>query len=308
MAIRTYDILLDSYNSTMPEPIVGRQGDKNGAVTLHVTITDRGTAVDLTGQTVNLIAETAQGTAVVADNAGVTLTDATNGRFDYAVPNALWSEAGKITKAYFSLNDTNGQQTTYDLIFIVKKAIDTSQNKADDYITIIDGTMKSLQQKIDAMNTDVQTILNAYNQGDFYNKKYIDDFANESSDTLNRELANYVTSTGEQTSGVSALNGASLNDVNWSKETIGKINILTVYFQMNATITSWQDKKLISIEALSEVPTAGTQTTTLSFSQEGKSYMIRIHPEDHSISIANNNDIDASNAFMTSSFWVMWFS
>ena len=116
MAIRTYDILLDSYNSTMPEPIVGRQGDRNGAVTLHVTITDRGTAVDLTGQTVNLIAETAKGTAVVADNAGVTLTDAVNGKFDYAIPNALWSEAGKIKKAYFSLNTSDGQQTTYDLM------------------------------------------------------------------------------------------------------------------------------------------------------------------------------------------------
>lgn len=174
MAIRTYGILLDSYNSTMPEPIVGRQGDKNGAVTLHVTITDRGTAVDLTGQTVNLIAETAQGTAVVADNAGVTLTDAVNGKFDYAIPNALWSEAGKITKAYFSLNDNDGQETTYDLIFMVKAAVDVTQDKADDYITVIDGTIRDLQSKVDAMNTDVQTILNAYNQGDFYSRDDID--------------------------------------------------------------------------------------------------------------------------------------
>jgi len=34
--------------------------------------------------------------------------------------------------------------------------------------------LQSLQQKIDAMNTDVQTILNAYNQGNFYNKGQID--------------------------------------------------------------------------------------------------------------------------------------
>ena len=163
MAIRTYDILLDSYNSTMPEPIVGRQGDRNGAVTLHVTITDRGTAVDLTGQTVNLIAETAQGTAVVADNAGATLIDAVNGKFDYAIPNALWSEAGKIKKAYFSLNNTDGQQTTYDLIFIVKKAIDISQEKADDYITVIDGTIRNLKTKVDA-------IYATYQAGDFYSK------------------------------------------------------------------------------------------------------------------------------------------
>lgn len=163
MAIRTYDILLDSYNSTIPEPIVGRQGDKNGAVTLHVTITDRGNPVSLSGEVINLVAETANGTAVIADNDGVTLTDAINGKFDYAIPNALWSESGKITKAYFSLNDTDGQQTTYDLIFIVKKAIDISQEKANDYVTIIDGTLRDLTEKVEAIN-------DAYNNGDFYNK------------------------------------------------------------------------------------------------------------------------------------------
>lgn len=163
MAIRTYDILLDSYNSTIPEPIVGRQGDKNGAVTLHVTITDRGTPVRLSGEVINLIAETASGTAVIADNDGVTFTDAINGKFDYAIPNALWSESGKITKAYFSLNDTDGQQTTYDLIFIVKKAIDISQNKADDYVTVIDGTLRELTEKVQAIN-------DAYNNSAFYNK------------------------------------------------------------------------------------------------------------------------------------------
>jgi len=168
MTIRSYDINLDSFNATIPEPIVGRQGDKNGAVTLHVSITDRGTAVDLTGQTINLMAETAKGTAVVADNLGVTLTDAINGKFDYAIPNALWSESGKITRAYFSLNDTDGQQTTYDLIFIVKKAIDISQDKADDYITIIDGTIRDLKSKIDA-------IYEEYQNGTFYSRNEVDD-------------------------------------------------------------------------------------------------------------------------------------
>ncbi|AVH85686.1 tail protein [Lactobacillus phage Silenus] len=167
MTIRSYDINLDSFNATIPEPVVGRQGDKNGAVTLHVSITDRGMAVDLTGQTINLMAETAKGTAIVADNLGVTLTDAVNGKFDYAIPNALWSESGKITRAYFSLNDADGQQTTYDLIFIVKKSIDISQDKADDYITIIDGTLRDLQTKIDA-------IYKEYQNGSFYSRNEID--------------------------------------------------------------------------------------------------------------------------------------
>ena len=148
MTIRSYDINLDSFNATIPEPIVGRQGDRNGAVTLNVTLSDRGNPIYLSGQTINLMAETANGTAIIADNGGVTITDATNGKFTYAVPNALWSEAGKIKNAYFSLTDNKGQQTTYDLIFIVKKAIDINQEKADDYIAVIDGTIRELKAKL----------------------------------------------------------------------------------------------------------------------------------------------------------------
>ncbi|YAB12824.1 BppU family phage baseplate upper protein [Lactiplantibacillus plantarum] len=169
MSIRSYEINLDSFSSLIPEPIVGRQGDKNGAVTLYVTVTDRGGAVDLTEQTINLMAKTAKGTAIIADNAGVIITDAVNGKFTYEIPNALWSEAGKIKDAYFSLNDKDGQQTTYDLIFIVKEAIDISQDKADDYITIIDGTLRDLQEKIDA-------IYDAYQTGAFYSRNEIDEF------------------------------------------------------------------------------------------------------------------------------------
>lgn len=168
MSIRSYEINLDSFSSLIPEPIVGRQGDKNGAVTLYVTVTDRGAAVDLTEETINLMAKTAKGTAIIADNAGVTITDAVNGKFTYEIPNALWSEAGKIKDAYFSLNDTDGQQTTYDLIFIVKKAIDISQDKADDYITIIDGTIRDLKTKVDA-------IYEEYQNGTFYSRNEIDE-------------------------------------------------------------------------------------------------------------------------------------
>ena len=221
MAIRTYDILLDSYNSTMPEPIVGRQGDRNGAVTLHVTITDRGTAVDLTGQTVNLMAETANGTAVVADNAGVTLTDAVNGKFDYAIPNALWSEAGKIKKAYFSLNNTDGQQTTYDLIFIVKKAIDISQDKAEDYIKIVDQTLQSLTANIGKLQNQVDAIKNVYEAGEFYsktdtdNKFYLKTDAQTRSTYVDNQLTqirtiantNVTADTGWQEEGVNYING-----------------------------------------------------------------------------------------------------
>ncbi|AUV70967.1 hypothetical protein C1940_00120 [Lactiplantibacillus plantarum subsp. plantarum] len=207
MSIRSYEINLDSFSSLIPEPIVGRQGDKNGAVTLYVTVTDRGGAVDLTEQTINLMAKTAKGTAIIADNAGVTITDAVNGKFTYEVPNALWSEAGKIKEAYFSLNGTDGQQTTYDLIFIVKKAIDIDQKHADDYVTIIDGTLRNLQSKVNAIDE-------AYKNGEFYSKS-------ESDEKYQKEAQNYSTNQPNQFKALmSSFGGPNFNalDLYWSND------------------------------------------------------------------------------------------
>jgi len=180
MAIRTYKVTLDSKNTIAPEPVFLRQGDKTGAVVIDATLMDNGTPVSLSGLTPMFKANTADGQAVIADSTGFNIVNDSGGEFTYQVPNALSAVPGKIVTAYFSLSDASGSESTFDVAFIIKKAVDITQAQADDYITIIDGTLQSLQQKIDAMNTDVQTILNAFNKGDFYNKKYIDDFANES--------------------------------------------------------------------------------------------------------------------------------
>jgi len=174
MAIRTYKVTLDSKNYIAPEPIYLRQGDKTGAVVIDATLMDNGAPVSIDGLTPMFKANTADGQAVIAASTGFNIIDASGGEFTYQVPNALSSVPGKIMTAYFSLSDSSGSESTFDVAFIIKKAVDITHAQANDYITIIDSTLQSLQQKIDAMNTDVQTILNAYNQGDFYNKSETD--------------------------------------------------------------------------------------------------------------------------------------
>ena len=174
MAIRTYKVTLDTKNAIAPEPVYLRQGDKTGAVVLDATLMDNGAPVSLDGLTPMFKANTADGQAVIADSTRFNIVNASGGEFTYQVPNALSSVPGKITTAYFSFSDSSGSESTFDVAFIIKKAVDITKPQADDYITIIDGTLQSLQQKIDAMNTDVQTILNAFNQGDFYNKSQTD--------------------------------------------------------------------------------------------------------------------------------------
>jgi len=174
MAIRTYKVTLDSKNSIAPEPVFLRQGDKTGAVVIDASVTDNGAPVYLDGLKPMFKANTADGKAVIADGNGFDMTNPSGGEFTYRVPNALSAVAGKVTTAYFSFSDSSGAESTFDVIFVVKKAVDFTQEQASDYITIVDGTLNSLSDKLKSMSTDIQTILKNYSQGDFYNKSDID--------------------------------------------------------------------------------------------------------------------------------------
>lgn len=174
MAIRTYKVTLDTKNAIAPEPVYLRQGDKTGAVVIDATLMDNGAPVSLDGLTPMFKANTADGQAVIADSTGFNIVNASGGEFTYQVPNALSAVPGKIKVAYFSFSDSSGTESTFDVAFVVKMAVDITKKQAEDYITIIDGTLKSLSDKIGSMNSDMQTILSAYNQGDFYNKSETD--------------------------------------------------------------------------------------------------------------------------------------
>lgn len=174
MAIRTYKVTLDTKNAIAPEPVFLRQGDRTGAVVIDATLIDNGVPVSLDGLTPMFKANNADGQSVIADSTGFNVLDSANGEFTYKVPNALSAVPGKIKVAYFSFSDSSGTESTFDVAFVVKMAVDITKKQAEDYITIIDGTLKSLSDKIGSMNSDIQTILNAYKQGDFYNKSETD--------------------------------------------------------------------------------------------------------------------------------------
>lgn len=152
MAIRTYKVTLDSKNSIAPEPVFLRQGDKTGAVVIDATLTDNGSPISLSGLTPMFKANTADGKAVIADGGGFSYVNAAGGELTYQVPNALASVPGKIKNAYFSLSDTNGTESTFNIPFTVLPAADVTLPGALDYITIVDGT-----------NSDIRAIINSYN-------------------------------------------------------------------------------------------------------------------------------------------------
>lgn len=155
MAIRTYKVTLDTKNTIAPEPVLLRQGDKTGAVVIDATLMDNGAPVSLAGLTPMFKANTADGKAVIADSTGFNIVNASGGEFTYQVPNALSSVPGKIVTAYFSFSDKSGTQSTFDVAFIIKKAVGITQNQAEDYITTIGaigvkGVYNNLQALISA--------------------------------------------------------------------------------------------------------------------------------------------------------------
>ena len=157
MAIRTYKVILDTKNAIAPEPVYFRQGDKTGAVTLEASVTDNGVPVSLDGLTPTFRANTADGKAVIVDGNNFIITDATNGRFTYQVPNALGAAPGKIKSAYFTFSDSNGVESTFGLVFIIQPSVDMTQEQAKDYITIVDGIFKDYQSKVSSTYNDYKS-------------------------------------------------------------------------------------------------------------------------------------------------------
>ena len=161
MAIRTYKVTLDSKNSIAPEPVFLRQGDKTGAVVIDATLMDNGTPVSLSGLTPMFKANTADGQAVIADNTGFNIVNASGGNFTYQVPNALSSVPGKIKVAYFSFLDSSGAQSTFNVVFVVEKAADMTQENAKDWVSNLNKIIDQYNQWVNNAHSSWQEFVNA---------------------------------------------------------------------------------------------------------------------------------------------------
>lgn len=167
MAIRTYEITLDAKNTIAPEPVYCRQGDKKGAVVIDATLMDNGEPVSLDGLTPMFKANTADGQAVIADSTGFNIVNASGGEFTYQVPSQLGSVPGKIKIAYFSFSDSSGAQSTFNVVFVVEKAADMTQESAKDWVS-------NLNEIIDQYNQWSNDAHNSWEQFVNENKEIIE--------------------------------------------------------------------------------------------------------------------------------------
>ena len=161
MAIRTYKVTLDTKNAIAPEPVYLRQGDKTGAVVIDATLMDNGSPVSLTGLTPSFMANTADGKAVVSDTTGFSIVDASGGEFTYQVPSQLGSVDGKIQIAYFSFSDSSGAQSTFNVVFVVERAADMTQESAKDWVSNLNDIISQYNQWVNNAHSSWQYFVNA---------------------------------------------------------------------------------------------------------------------------------------------------
>lgn len=160
MAIRTYKVTLDSKNTIAPEPVYLRQGDKTGAVVIDATLMDNGSPVMISGFKLSFMANTADGQALIADTNGFNVVNAAGGEFTYRVPSQLGSVPGKIKIAYFSLTDSSGAQSTFNVAFVVEQAADMTQGNAEDWVSNLNN-IKDVIESIDPSGKLLQEVIDA---------------------------------------------------------------------------------------------------------------------------------------------------
>lgn len=145
MAVRTYDLVLDTKETVVPEPIYVRQSDGTGAVVLHVSVVDRGRPVTLSGS-LQFKAMTADNQNVISDNSNFKDIDLVNGKFTYELPNQVTMVPGRVKLAYFQVKQTTGEQSLLNITIDVKPSADIDPKKATDYIAIIESWGKILAE------------------------------------------------------------------------------------------------------------------------------------------------------------------
>ncbi len=151
---RTLDLLKRKGRSGGIPPITLRRGESG--VTVKGVITYDDATFSLTGYTAKFCAINASG-GIVRKNA--TVTNAASGEVEYAVGTDLTANSGPVLVAYFELTKEGQTATSDTLPFIVLPNADLDGPEAEEYQSLVDELIATLQDAI----TDAGTATDAAN-------------------------------------------------------------------------------------------------------------------------------------------------
>lgn len=166
MTIRKYNLSLDVKNQSYAPQIITRQGDATGTTQLNVAITDNGAPVPFTG-TPQFRALTSISKLVVVDSNNFSNINANQGTFTYGIPSQVLAEPGRLYVAYFAITDSSGVESTVGLTVFVQQAADLNPAHYGDYVSTIDGVVKSTQDSITDLKQKIAEAQAAWASGNF---------------------------------------------------------------------------------------------------------------------------------------------
>lgn len=148
---------VDTTKSEFQNPMVElRQGDGNYQ-SLHVTVTNNGDPVDLTGWTITFMGTTAGAHKIVDANAVV--DNALQGTFNYKPTKAWGQDIGEFNKAYFKFVKSDETASGANFRVNVLEAVDLTDEEAGDYISVVDALIDKVKTDMDAKLADTQKTL-----------------------------------------------------------------------------------------------------------------------------------------------------
>lgn len=164
MAIRQYDISLDTKVRISNVVIRGRLGDGKGSIVANVTVFNDGKRYNFTGLTPQYEAKLADGSNIIRDKSGFTNNVPADGSFTYTFPSEMFSVEGYAKASYFTFLDSVGaKQSTFDIaVEVVGTALDGKL--AESYVSEIDKEISAINSELTAVNKNVTTATTAANK------------------------------------------------------------------------------------------------------------------------------------------------
>lgn len=156
------NLSLDVTKTGIQNPLIKvRQGD-GGFETLRTTVTANGEPMDLQGWTITFMGTTAGNHKIVDGN--VTLVEAPNGIFDYTPSKAWGMDIGDFKIAYFKFVKGDGSASSANFRVSVIEAVDLTQEEAQNYISVVDTTIATINQHLnDSLASVTKSITDANN-------------------------------------------------------------------------------------------------------------------------------------------------
>lgn len=149
------NLSLDVTKTGIQNPLIKvRQGD-GGFETLRTTVTANGEPMDLQGWTITFMGTTAGNHKIVDGN--VTLVEAPNGIFDYTPSKAWGMDIGEFKIAYFKFVKGDGSASSANFRVNVIKAVDLTQEEAQNYISVVDATIAEAREHLESSLADVSS-------------------------------------------------------------------------------------------------------------------------------------------------------